>query len=252
MVEDNTPGDDETPGSPAPGRVPLPLIGALGGAVLIGVLLIAVAFSSGGGDDGGGSEDDHDFAGLATFVPTIEATIDLARPTVVANNNPTSVGADDRLVISKFGIEAPLTLKTVGLDGVMPAPNGPDDVVIYDFSAWPGKGGAPGKGGNIIVSGHVDSGQKACKNGSVQPPCEAVFWDISRLRVGDEVEVKLGSDTHRYRVTSNQPVPAVSPLWDQIVSSTAQESITLITCGGDFNRETREYNSRQVVTAVRI
>ena len=32
----------------------------------------------------------------------------------------------------------------------------------------------------------------------------------------------------------------------------AEESLTIITCGGNFNRETREYTNRQVVTAVKI
>ena len=249
MVHDNPP--DRPSGNPPLKRFPLPLIGALGGVAVIGLLLIIVAFSGGG--NGGAGQSDTEHAGLVpTGQPTIEATIDLARPTVVADNNPTSVGDGDKLVITKFGVEAPLTLKTVGLDGVMPNPNGPDDVAIYDFSAWPGKGGAPGKGGNAIFSGHVDSGRVACKNGSVPPPCQAVFWDINGLRNGDEIEIHLGGTVNRYRVSSNQPINANSGPWDQIVSSTAQESITLITCGGDFNRETREYNNRQVVTAVRI
>jgi LPXTG-site transpeptidase (sortase) family protein len=215
------------------------------------LILVLVTLSGGGGDDKPSNTDES--AGLAADVePTPEATIDLARPTVVANNNPTSVSPDDRLVITKFGVSAPLTLKTVGLDGVMPNPDGPDDSAFYDFSAWPGKGGSPGKGGNAIFSGHVDSGQKACKNGSVPPPCQAVFWDLNNLRLGDEIEIHLSGVVHKYRVTSNQPINAANGPWDQIVSSTAEESLTLITCGGDFNRETREYNNRQVVTAVRI
>lgn len=163
----------------------------------------------------------------------------------------TSVGAEDRFVISKFGVDAPLTYRKVGKDGQMPNPDGPDDIAYYDFSEWPGIGGAPGKGGNGVFAGHVDSGQKSCKNGTVKPPCEAVLWDLNKLRAGDEIEVRVSGQSYEYRVTSNQPVPATTGPWDQIVSSTAEESITIITCGGDFNRETREYTNRQVVTAVR-
>ncbi|MPZ50402.1 MAG: sortase [Dehalococcoidia bacterium] len=251
MVQENPPENQPPAKRGLP--LPLPLIGALGGVVVIGLILVVVALGGGGGGDGGG-EDDPEHAGLASTVvqPTIEATIDLARATVDSITNPTSVSEGDRMVISKFGVEAPLTLKTVGLDGVMPNPNGPDDVVIYDFSAWPGKGGAPGKGGNIIFSGHVDSGRVACKDGSVPPPCQAVFWDINGLRIDDEIEIQMSGESHKYRVTTNEPVNAATGPWDQIVSATAEESITLITCGGDFNRDTREYNSRQVVTAVRI
>jgi hypothetical protein len=249
MVQENRP-NAEASGAPAR-KLPLPLVGFVGGAVIMGAILLILTLTGGGGDGGSGGNG-HEFAGLATSVPAVESTIDLARPTVVANNNMTSVGTDDRIVIPKFNVSAPLTYRAVGLDGVMPNPQGPDDVAYYDFSAWPGKGGAPGMGGNGIFAGHVDSGSKACKNGSVPPPCQAVFWDINSLRIGDEVELHVAGAVNKYRVTSNQPVNAANGPWDQIVSSTAEESITLITCGGDFNRETREYNNRQVVTAVRI
>jgi LPXTG-site transpeptidase (sortase) family protein len=100
----------------------------------------------------------------------------------------------------------------------------------------------------------VDSGQKACKNGTVPPPCQAVLWDLNDLNLGDEIELHVGGQVFKYKVTSNQPVSATlnDGTWDRIVTSTATESITIITCGGDFNRETREYTNRQVVTAERI
>jgi LPXTG-site transpeptidase (sortase) family protein len=222
---------------------------------VVGLILFVIALAGGGGGNGGEEADPNAISGgLKTDEPepTPEATIDLNRPTVEANNNLTQISPDDRLIIAKFGVDAPLTYRSVGLDGVMPNPDGADDVAYYDFSAWPGKGGGPGKGGNAVFAGHVDSGTKACKNGTVPPPCTAVFWDISQMRIGDEIEVKVAGVVHKYRVTSNQPVSASEGPWDQIVSATAQESITLITCGGDFNRVTREYNNRQVLVAVRV
>jgi LPXTG-site transpeptidase (sortase) family protein len=252
MIETSPGGSPDGPRR----NLPYPLIGALAGAVIIGIVVVFVAFGSGGGDGGDGTDDSQagvdEHAGLATTEPTPEATIDLTRPTVVTNSNLTSLAPGDKMVIAKYGVSAPLTYRSVGLDGVMPNPEGPDDVAYYDFTAWTGKGGAPGRGGNGVFAGHVDSGLKACKNGTVPPPCQAVFWDISNLRVGDEIEVHLGGTVHKYKVTSNQPVNANNGPWDQIVSAAAQESITLITCGGDFNRETREYTNRQVVVAVRV
>src|SRR5690606_8867208 len=139
--------------------------------------------------------------------------------------NLTSVGAGDRLVMAKYGIDAPLSYKTVGANGVMPNPNGPDDVAYYNFSAWPGKGGAPGEGGNTVLAGHVDSGREPCKNGTVPPPCQAVFWDIGKFAIGDEIELHVGGAVYRYRVTSNESVHAQTGPWDQIVAATARESI---------------------------
>jgi len=255
---DDTPptASDEIIAAPSDGgsggrkRISLPLIGGLVVALLVGAVLVLVALSGGGG----ASPDDGVSGGLATGITqTVEATIDLERPTPVGTvDHLTTVAQGDMFVIPKFEIEAPLTLKKVGLDGIMPNPNGPDDVVVYDFSAWDGLGGAPGGGGNTIFSGHVDSGLKACNNGTVPPPCQAVLWDLNRLQVGDEIQVHLNGTVFRYQVTSNQPVPAATGPWQEIVSSTAEESLTIITCGGDFNRETREYNNRQVVTAIKI
>lgn len=160
--------------------------------VLIGLLLIAVAAS---GSENKGSPtlslsptaSPGESGGLAaaSSPPTEGAPLDLERETVDENLNMTSVGADDRFIIEKFGVDAPLTYRSVGLDGAMPNPDGPDDVAYYDFSAWPGKGGAPGKGGNAVFAGHVDSGAKPCRNGTVPPPCQAVLWDLNGLKVGD-------------------------------------------------------------------
>lgn len=250
-------------GGPFDGRPPLPLIGGLIAAVLVGIVIIFVALSGGGNDEPNtvvvgtnvvlstATPAEGASGGLATGVPIAEATIDLTVPTVGVTENLDSVGDGDRLVVPLYGIEAPLTLRTVGQDGVMANPDGPDDVAYYNFSNWPGKGGAPGLGGNAVFAGHVDSGTKACDNGTIPPPCQAVFWDISALRLGDEVQVHIDGVIYRYSVTSNQSVVAATAPWDQIVSATEQETITLITCGGDFNRVTREYTNRQVVVAVR-
>ena len=229
----------------------------VGGVSLLAVLVVSALSVAACG--GGGSKKDADSlasaesGGLqASATPAVEGSVDLtARPTAVAAENLTSVSPGDRFIISKFGVDAPLTYRRVGKDGQMPNPDGPDDIAYYDFSEWPGLGGGPGKGGNAVFAGHVDSGQKACKNGTVKPPCQAVLWDLNGLKVGDEIEIRVSGQSFKYRVMSNQPVPAATGPWDQIVAATAEESLTVITCGGDFNRETREYSNRQVVVAAR-
>lgn len=255
MLQPNPP-ESENPKIVASRR--LPLIGGLVAVLAIGIFLAVVVF---GGDDGDRDSvaTDNSLApaesgGLAADAPpVVEGSVDLtARPTAAAAQNLADIGADDRFVVTKFGIDAPLTYRSVGPDGQMPNPEGPDDVAYYDFSSWPGMGGAPGRGGNGVFAGHVDSGTKACKNGTVMPPCQAVFWEVSSLKLGDQIELRIAGQNYKYRVTSNQPVPAATAPWDKIVASTAEESITLITCAGNFNRVTREYSDRQVVTAVRM
>lgn len=253
MVDPNPP-EDVSNGYPKGHRRRMSI--GFAALAVIGILLTGACDgdASGREEGAGASLAPAESGGLAASgTPVVEGSVDLtARPTTAAAQNLTSVGQADRMIISKFNVDAPLTYRKVGLDGQMPNPDGPDDVAYYDFSEWPGMGGAPGRGGNAVFAGHVDSGTRACRNGTVQPPCQAVFWEVSNLKLGDEIEIRISGQSYKYRVISNQPVPAATGPWDKIVSATAQESITLITCAGNFNRVTREYSDRQVLTAVRI
>jgi LPXTG-site transpeptidase (sortase) family protein len=207
---------------------------------LAAVLTLTVACGSGGSN--------------STAEPPTEEPPDSSQAPPQAQHL-TSVGPADRFVVPKFAIDAPLTYRRVEAEGPrtgeMPNPDGPDDVAYYDFSGFEGLGGGPGLGGNAVFAGHVDSGHKACKNGRVPPPCTAVLWDISELKPGDVIEIHVSGTVHKYAVKSNTPVSARSD-FSPIVASTATESITVITCGGDFNRATGEYDDRQVVTAERV
>jgi Sortase domain len=236
-------------------KAPLPVIGGIAAVAVIGIIIVGVALSSGGGNDNPtavtgatgtkGPTATAASGGLQTAQPTAVATADLTQPTADAENLQS---IDGRMVIPRFNIDAPLTYRAVGGDGVMPNPEGPDDIAYYDFSAWPGKGGRPGVG-NPVFAGHVDSGHAACNHGTVPPPCTAVLWDLNNLSPNDEIHLIVGDTQYNYAVTSNEPVSAANGPWDQIVSSTADPTLTIITCGGDFNRATGEYDNRQVLKA---
>ena len=146
----------------------------------------------------------------------------------------------ERLIIPKIGVDAPFTYKLVGGDGRMPNPEGPNDVAYYDFAQWPGMGGLPGAGGNVIVAGHVDY----INHGP------AVFWDLETLQPGDIVTVRLNDGTEvNYAIEFNKWVdPAFD--WSLIVGSTGDESITLITCTGEFSGG--HYNQRQIAWGRRV
>lgn len=234
-------------------RNPVLQFAAASAVLFAAVIVIAVvAFGSSGASKKNESSAEGESAGLlADQPPAAEGKLELPPPTTATVEHLTSVGPDDRFIVSKFKVDAPLTYRLVGLDGQMPNPDGPDDISYYDFSNWPGKGGAPGKSGNAVFAGHVDSGTKACKNGTVKPPCQAVLWDLNQLKVGDEIELRVASQSYKFEVTTNQSLNAETAPWADIVGATAKESITIITCGGDFNRETRSYSNRQVVVAVR-
>ncbi len=179
--------------------------------------------------------------GMLTPVPgtPIDPSV-LNRPTTEA---PRGDFSGDRLVIPGIGVDAPFVSLTVGGDGQMPDPQGPTEVAWYDFSAWPGKGGVPGAGGNSVFSGHVDYHNYG----------PAVFWRLHELSAGDLIEVKMqGGASFQYQVQWNHEVGPEPGIWNDIVAATAQESVTLITCGGTWNPDTREYDLRQVVYATRV
>ena len=173
-----------------------------------------------------------------------------AEPSTPPDQSLPSVNASDRFLIARLGIDAPLSFKVVGADARLPNPDGPDDVAYYNFSAWPGYGGAPGVGGNTVLSGHVDSGVAACKGGTVAPPCTAVMWDLDKLVIGDEITVRIDGVSYVYTVTSNDAYDETTN-WAPIFAATREETLTVVTCSGDFNPQSRSYNMRQVVKARR-
>ena len=91
-------------------------------------------------------------------------------------------GSADRLVAQRLGIDAPINMRDVGYDGFMGDPAGPTDVVRYNFHAWPGYGGDPGKFGTTIVAGHVDY-----RNYGL-----AVFAPLRDVQIGDVFEYYRG------------------------------------------------------------
>jgi LPXTG-site transpeptidase (sortase) family protein len=235
----------------------VPLVGGLGAILVIGVVIV-VAAGGGGGSNARVSPTapPAESAGLAKTpeaVSTPAPTPDLSQATTVVTKTAGSAipGGDsaDRIVIGKANINAPITLRVVPAEGgYLASPNGPNDVVFYDFSNWPGIGGYPGIGGTAIFSGHVD--YHDCGQGV---PCTAVFWDLDKLTPGDTIEVRVKGTTFTYRVTGSLDMAADdADTWDRVIKSSAKEGITLVTCGGDFNRTTREYDKRHIVTGERV
>src|SRR5690606_27072755 len=99
------------------GRPPLAIIGAVIAVVVLGIVVVAVAL--GGGDDDGdpqASASPGASGGLLTpTLPTPVGELNVG-PTVEAAPNLPGIGAEDRMVVEKFGINAPLSFKTVAAD----------------------------------------------------------------------------------------------------------------------------------------
>jgi sortase (surface protein transpeptidase) len=167
--------------------------------------------------------------------PVILAATRVAAPE--PEPEPAEGVAPVELQVDSVGVDAPIELGAV-VDGAMQDPSGPWVVSWYDQL------GKIGEGGNVVLAGHVDYW-------NVGP---AVFWDVRDLPAGDVIRV-VGEDgkNYEYAVQWTQPYMAeeLTPevIQNDIVGDTGEETLTLITCGGEFNPDTGEYNQRWVVRA---
>src|SRR5581483_3608403 len=166
------------------------------------------------------------------------AAVSYAGPYVPAGGSV----AGDRMVISRLGIDGYVSASYVGPDGQMGDPSGPWDILWYDFSGFTGLGGAPGAGGNAVFAGHVD----------YHPHIEAIFWTLRQAQPGDIIDYYKADGTHlQYQVQWNIDAAPDADFTDY-VAQTGQDIMTIITCDGVFNPETRHYDHRSVVRAIRI
>lgn len=157
-----------------------------------------------------------------------------------------------RFRIPVLGVDAPIGQRFVA-GSQMPSPTGPGDVVWYDFSQWPGLGGVPGGGGNAVFSGHVDYFARVAWAEAIYRG-RGVFFNLTVLSPGDIIEVEVGGNVYQYAVVWRQQISAgPDGDWNSILAgNVAVDSITLITCGGEFDRNEASYDERVVIRAERI
>ncbi len=125
-------------------------------------------------------------------------------------------------------------------DGAMDTPYNIFDVGWYTGSS------APGTGGTTVIDGH---------NGG--PNIEGVFKHLPELSAGDKITIEMGDGTiYTYVVHDNYSTLIDNPEEGmknaEISPVKGQESITLITCTGEWSQTRQTYLSRQFTRAVRM
>ncbi|MHB1006933.1 MAG: class F sortase [Chloroflexota bacterium] len=146
---------------------------------------------------------------------------------------PRSYAAPSRLRIPRISVDAPVVNVGIKPDGELEAPNEPQQV------GWYAKGYKPGEQGNVLIDGHVDWITGA-----------AVFWDLDKLEKGDPIEVvTIDGKVVRFVVDWTKLYPAATAPIDKILGPTPNAALTLITCGGQFDRTSKSYTHRLVVRA---
>ncbi len=84
-------------------------------------------------------------------------------------------------------------------------------------------------------------------------PGRGLFYDLGDLEPGDEVEVGYDDGTTaRFLVTARAIYEKTELPLDVIFSRDGSPVLTLVTCGGEFSRSARSYDSNVVVFAVPV
>ncbi len=154
---------------------------------------------------------------------------------VVLERMRSDVVAPVGLAIESAGVDAGIEALRV-VDGAMQDPSGPWVVAWYENL------GSLGTAGNVVMAGHIDYW-------NVGP---AVFYNLSTLEPGDEIVV-TGDDgrTYPFAVEWVREYDSATIPLDEVAGPTAEQSLTLITCGGAFDYTNGLYLQRTVVRANR-
>lgn len=139
------------------------------------------------------------------------------------------------LRIPAIGVEAPVKPAGVEADGEMEVPGNVTEVGWYKY------GSAPGESGSAVLAAHVDLAGSG----------PGVFFDLRLVEPGDIILVDLDDDTTlTYRAEARTVYDKDDLPIEAIFSRQGPQILTLVTCGGGFNRSLRSYDSNVVVYAV--
>jgi len=146
------------------------------------------------------------------------------------------IAAPIGLRIDELEVDAPID--AYGVDrrtGQMDVPDNVTDVGWYKY------GPSPGAPGSAVLAAHVDLAGSG----------PGVFFDIDSLEEGDRVVVIYEDGTNApFRVIARARYEKEELPLDVIFSREGPPVLTLITCGGGFNRDIARYDSNIVVYAV--
>jgi LPXTG-site transpeptidase (sortase) family protein len=156
-----------------------------------------------------------------------------AAPSAAARADPAPLRAA-QVHLPTLDVRSELVDLDVAADGVLQPPVEPD------VAGWYVGGAVPGEPGPAVIAGHVDS--------RAGP---AVFFRLDELRPGDAVEVtRSDGQVITYRVVTVERHPKNAFPTARVYGPTPGAELRLITCGGDFDRNSRHYLDNVVVTAV--
>lgn len=154
------------------------------------------------------------------------------KPDASADRRANPRGQPVRVVIPAIDVDARLVRVGLQTDGAMQVPD-------FGLAAWYTEGPMPGHPGPAVIVAHVDS--------RAGPD---VFFDLEDLVAGDGVQVVYDSgDRVRFIVGSSEQTPKDELPIGSIWPTTDERLLTLVTCGGSFDRSMGHYRDNVIVYA---
>ena len=220
---------DRSGGASRPGRTPL-LLGVFG---LVLIVTAAVGYWRSRPAPSVGAP-----AVVALASPTASASVAPSPAAPAASAAPADEIAPTGLRIAALDLTA--TVVPAGVDaktGDFAVPPSVDRVGWYRFGP-----GLTATAGSIVMSGHVDAADQG----------KGAFFRLGDLEPGDPI-VLTGPDgaTREFEVVARERYRKTKIPLDKYFARDGAPRLTLITCGGPFDRATGHYRDNVVVTANR-
>lgn len=134
--------------------------------------------------------------------------------------------------IPSINVDAKIESVAMDTKGRMDVPKDADN------TAWFNPGYRPGQDGSAVLAGHFDK-----EDGS-----PAVFADITKLQEGDEIIVTDDKgDKKTFAVIKLAKYPYDDFPIKDVFGNNSGSMLNLITCHGEWNKETKNYSERMVV-----
>jgi sortase (surface protein transpeptidase) len=178
--------------------------------------------------------DPEPFAGPPSAAPAPSPTEPPAEPTEDAEE-AAPVAAPVSVSIPAIGVTSDLLHLGLNPDGTLEVPQGPD----FDSAAWYDGSPRPGEVGPAVIEGHVSG-----------PDGPSVFFDLTRLEVGDTVEVtREDGSVATFEVYDRQQFPKDRFPTVQVYGSTEGPELRVITCGGTLLESTGHFDDNIIIFA---
>lgn len=142
-----------------------------------------------------------------------------------------------RLRVDVLGVDAPIESYGIDASGEMDVPANVSDVGWYRY------GPVPGERGSAVLAAHVDLASQG----------PGVFFGLDSIEPGDRMMITFSDGSEQWFAATARTTYEKEELpLDAIFSRSGNPVLTLITCGGGFNRTIQRYDSNVVVYAVPI